>query len=98
MADILDVGFEPNLKAEHIERLKQQERIAIKGYLSIQRARIAVIGSTLDTSLTEVEEQMKTISNHFAQNIEGGLTGTAGDAARTYLTELKKPNLQNPIQ
>ena len=56
------------------------------------------MGAMLNISLKLQATLMKEHATTYSTNIEGGFSGTAGDAAKDYLASLKTPNLQSPIK
>ncbi|ETD07265.1 hypothetical protein [Streptococcus sanguinis] len=95
---VLNESFERRLNEAHIEKMKSQEREAIRAFLLAKRMEIHAMGAMLNISLKLQATLMKEHATTYSTNIEGGFSGTAGDAAKDYLASLKTPNLQSPIK
>ena len=88
----LDRGFK--------EKMKAQERQAIRALVTAKEMSILAKGAELAKKLQEAATDMQDYaSKTYVNNIKGGFEGKAADAAETYLTQtLQTPTLQSPIK
>ena len=88
----LDRGFK--------ERMKEQERQAIRALVTAKELSILAKGAELAKKLQEAATDMRDYaSKTYVNNIKGGFEGKAADAAEIYLTQtLQTPTLQSPIK
>ena len=88
----LDRGFK--------ERMKEQERQAVRALVTAKELSILAKGAELAKKLQEAATDMQDYaSKTYVNKIKGGLEGKAADAAETYLTQtLQTPTLQSPIK
>mgnify|MGYP000863494613 FL=1 len=88
----LDRGFK--------EKMKVQERQAIRALVTAKELSILTKGAELAKKLQEAATDMQDYaSKTYVNNIKGGFEGKAADAAETYLTQtLQTPTLQSPIK
>lgn len=93
----LDTDF---INSQFQEKLKEQERVAIKALLNAKKAEI----KTQDVDLTQKLNDKKTEMQNFASqkvvsNLKEGLVGKAAEAAEASLkTSNYQPNLKSPIK
>ena len=89
-----------SLEKEYIERMKEQERQAIRAILAVKTLLIIAKGVELSKKLDDTASKMhEYTSNNFVNNIKGGFEGKAAEASETYLTQtMKKPDLKSPIK
>ena len=87
----LDRGFK--------ERMKEQERQAVRALVTAKELSILAKGVELAKKLQEAASDMQEYaSKTYVNNIKGGFEGKAVDAAETYLTQtMQTPALQSPI-
>ena len=88
------------LEKEYIERMKEQERQAIRAIIAVKTLLIIAKGVELSKKLGDTASEMEEYtSNTFVNNIKGGFEGKAAEATETYLTQtMKKPDLKSPIK
>lgn len=88
----LDRGFK--------ERMKEQERQAVRALVTAKELSILAKGVELAKKLQEAASDMQEYaSKTYVNNIKGGFEGKAADAAVTYLTQtMQTPALQSPIK
>ena len=88
----LDRGFK--------ERMKEQERQAVRALVTAKELSILAKGAELAKKLQEAATDMQDYaSKTYVNNIKGGFEGKAADATETYLTQtLQTPTLQSPIK
>ena len=88
----LDRGFK--------ERMKEQERQAVRALVTAKELSILAKGTELAKKLQEAAADMQEYaSKTYVNNIKGGFEGKAADAAETYLTQtMQTPTLQSPIK
>ena len=88
----LDRGFK--------ERMKEQERQAVRDLVTAKELSILAKGVELAKKLQEAASDMQEYaSKTYVNNIKGGFEGKAADAPETYLTQtLQTPTLQSPIK
>lgn len=88
----LDRGFK--------ERMKEQERQAVRALVTAKELSILAKGAELAKKLQEAATDMQDYaSKTYVNNIKGGFEGKAADAAEAYLTQtLQTPTLQSPIK
>ena len=88
----LDRGFK--------ERMKEQERQAVRALVTAKELSILAKGVELAKKLQEAASDMQEYaSKTYVNNIKGGFEGKAADAAATYLTQtMQPPTLQSPIK
>lgn len=78
---------------------RSQAREAIRAALEVQKGNIRVEYSLSVRSLNDLSDKMKTFSSStLKKDLEGGLSGKAADAAKTFLDAIAKPNLESPIK
>ncbi|WP_347089377.1 hypothetical protein [Streptococcus parasanguinis] len=89
-----------SLEREYRERMKEQERQAIRAIIAVRTLLIIAKGVELSKKLDDtVSEMQEYTSNTFVNNIKGGFEGKAAEATETYLTQtMKKPDLKSPIK
>ena len=82
------------------ERMREQERQAVRALVTAKELSILAKGAELVKELQEAAADMKEYaSKTYVDNIKGGFEGKAADAAETYLTQtLQTPTLQSPIK
>ena len=84
----LDRGFK--------ERMKEQERQAVRALVTAKELSILAKGAELQEAASDMHEYA---SKTYVNNIKGGFEGKAADAAETYLTQtMQTPTLQSPIK
>ena len=88
------------LEKEYIERMKEQERQAIRAIIAVKTLLIIAKGVELSKKLDDTASEMQEYtSNTFVNNSKGGFEGKAAEATETYLTQtMKKPDLKSPIK
>ena len=88
----LDSGFK--------ERMKEQERQAVRALVTAKELSILAKGVELAKKLQEAASDMQEYaSKTYVNNIKGGFEGKAADAAETDLTQtMQTPTLQSPIK
>ncbi|EHJ52843.1 Uncharacterised protein [Streptococcus macacae NCTC 11558] len=79
------------------EFLKKQEQAAIKAIVSAASSAVKSKGISLKSMLDKDAKALKNYTSTYKKNIADGLEGQAAKAASDFLTQLPKPNLQNPI-
>ena len=85
-----------SLEREYRERMKEQERQAIRAIIAVKTLLIIAKGVELSKKLDDIQEYT---SKTFVNNIKGGFEGKAAEATETYLTQtMKKPDLKSPIK
>ena len=89
-----------SLEREYRERMKEQERQAIRAIIAVKTLLIIAKGVELSKKLDDIASEMQEYtSNTFVNNIKGGFEGKAAEATETYLTQtMKKPDLKSPIK
>ena len=89
-----------SLEREYRERIKEQERQAIRAIIAVKTLLIIAKGVELSKKLDDIASEMQEYtSNTFVNNIKGGFEGKAAEATETYLTQtMKKPDLKSPIK
>ena len=89
-----------SLEREYRERMKEQERQAIRAILAVKTLLIIAKGVELSKKLDDIASEMQEYtSKNFVNNIKGGFEGKAAEATETYLTQtMKKPDLKSPIK
>ena len=82
------------------EKMKEQERRAIKALIAAKEQLILAKGEELATQLQEAALDMKNYaSTNYVKNIKGGFEGKAAQAAETHLTQtMQMPSLDSPIK
>ena len=82
------------------EKMKEQERQAIKALIADKEQLILAKGAELATQLQEAALDMKNYaSTNYVKNIKGGFEGKAAQAAETHLTQtMQMPSLDSPIK
>lgn len=82
------------------ERMREQERQAVRALVTAKELSILAKGAELAKKLQEAATDMQEYaSKTYVNNIKGGFEGKAADAAETYLTQtLQTPTLQSPIK
>ena len=82
------------------EKMKEQERQAIKALIAAKEQLILAKGAELATQLQEAALDMKNYaSTNYVKNIKGGFEGKAAQAAETHLTQtMQMPSLDSPIK
>ena len=82
------------------EKMKEQERQAIKALIAAKEQLILAKGAELATQLQEAVLDMKNYaSTNYVKNIKGGFEGKAAQAAETHLTQtMQMPSLDSPIK
>ena len=82
------------------EKMKEQERQAIKALIAAKEQLILAKGEELATQLQEAALDMKNYaSTNYVKNIKGGFEGKAAQAAETHLTQtMQMPSLDSPIK
>ena len=82
------------------ERMREQERQAVRALVTAKELSILAKGAELVKELQEAAANMKEYaSKTYVNNIKDGFEGKAADAAETYLTQtLQTPTLQSPIK
>lgn len=88
------------LERQFKEKMKEQERQAIKALIVAKEQLILAKGVELVTQLQAVASDMKNYaSTNYVNNIKGGFEGKAAQAAETHLTQtMQKPSLNSPIK
>lgn len=88
----LDSGFK--------EKMKEQERQAVRALVTAKELSILAKGVELAKKLQEAASDMQEYaSKTYVNNIKGGFEGKAADAVETYLTQtMQTPALQSPIK
>lgn len=89
-----------SLEREYRERMKEQERQAIRAIIAVKTLLIIAKGVELSKKLDDIASEMQECtSKTFVNNIKGGFEGKAAEATETYLTQtMKKPDLKSPIK
>lgn len=89
-----------SLEREYRERMKEQERQAIRAIIAVKTLLIIAKGVELSKKLDDIASEMQEYtSKTFVNNIKGGFEGKATEATETYLTQtMKKPDLKSPIK
>ncbi|EJO17840.1 MULTISPECIES: hypothetical protein [Streptococcus] len=82
------------------EKMKEQERQAIKALIAAKEQLILAKGAELATQLQAAALDMKNYaSTNYVKNIQGGFEGKAAQAAETHLTQtMQMPSLDSPIK
>ena len=82
------------------EKMKEQERQAIKALIAAKEQLILAKGAELANQLQEAALDMKNYaSTNYVKNIKGGFEGKAAQAAETHLTQtMQMPSLDSPIK
>ena len=82
------------------EKMKEQERQAIKALIVAKEQLILAKGAELATQLQAAALDMKNYaSTNYVNNIRGGFEGKAAQAAETHLTQtMQTPSLNSPIK
>jgi len=82
------------------EKMKEQERQAIKALIAAKEQLILAKGAELATQLQAAALDMKNYaSTNYVKNIKGGFEGKAAQAAETHLTQtMQMPSLDSPIK
>lgn len=82
------------------ERMREQERQAVRALVTAKELSILAKGAELAKKLQEAAADMQEYaSKTYVNNIKGRFEGKAADAAETYLTQtLQTPTLQSPIK
>ena len=82
------------------EKMKEQERQAIKALIAAKEQLILAKGAELATQLQAAALDMKNYaSTNYVKNIKGGFEGKAAQAAETHLTQtMQPPSLDSPIK
>ena len=82
------------------EKMKEQERQAIKALIAGKEQLILAKGVELATQLQAAAADMKNnASTNYVNNIRGGFEGNAAQAAETQLTQtMQTPSLNSPIK
>ncbi|AHY16529.1 hypothetical protein [Streptococcus iniae] len=85
------------LKLPLIEMLKAQERAAIKAIVTTALTNINNKGDSLRGTLEADEQDLKSYTSTYNKNITDGLEGQTAQAASDFLSQLPKPELENPV-
>ena len=82
------------------EKMKEQERQAIKALIAAKEQLILAKGAELATQLQAAALDMKNYaSTNYVNDIKGGFEGKAAQAAETHLTQtMQMPSLDSPIK
>ena len=82
------------------EKMKEQERQAIKALIAAKEQLILAKGLDLAAQLQAAALDMKNYaSTNYVKNIKGGFEGKAAQAAETHLTQtMQMPSLDSPIK
>ena len=82
------------------ERMREQERQAVRALVTAKELSILAKGAELAKKLQEAATDMQEYaSKTYVNNIKGGFEEKAADATETYLTQtLQTPTLQSPIK
>ena len=88
------------LERQFKEKMKEQERQAIKALIAAKELLILAKGLDLAAQLQEAALDMKNYaSTNYVKNIKGGFEGKAAQAAETHLTQtMQMPSLDSPIK
>lgn len=81
------------LKLPLNEMLKEQERIAIKAIVATAKSTITDTGTNLKATLESDAQDLKNYASTYNANITDGLEDQSAQA----LTQLPKPELDNPV-
>ena len=89
-----------SLEKEYRERMKEQERQAIRAIIAVKTLLIIAKGVELSKKLDDTASEMQEYtSKTFVNNIKGVFEGKAAEATESYLTQtMKKPDLKSPIK
>ena len=89
-----------SLEREYRERMKEQERQAIRAIIAVKTLLIIAKGVELSKKLDDIASEMQEYTSKTSvNNIKGGFEGKAAEATETYLTQtMKKPDLKSPIK
>lgn len=86
-------------QVNHLELLKEQERIAIRGILKGMKSTIRQNGRTQEEEFKKQSESMKDyLGQTVTKNLEEAYTGQAAKYAKTYLQEMKEPTFTSPMK
>ncbi|HGI4564832.1 TPA: hypothetical protein ACJSWF_001577 [Streptococcus agalactiae] len=85
------------LKLPLNEMLKEQERIAIKAIVVTAKSTITDTGTNLKATLESDAQDLKNYASTYNANITDGLEGQSAQAVSDFLTQLPKPELDNPV-
>jgi len=88
------------LERQFKEKMKEQERQAIKALIVAKELLILAKGLDLAAQLQAAALDMKNYaSTNYVKNIKGGFEGKAAQAAETHLTQtMQMPSLDSPIK
>ena len=88
------------LERQFKEKMKEQERQAIKALIVAKKLLILAKGLDLAAQLQAAALDMKNYaSTNYVKNIQGGFEGKAAQAAETHLTQtMQTPSLDSPIK
>ena len=88
------------LERQFKEKMKEQERQAIKALIVAKELLILAKGLDLVAQLQAAALDMKNYaSTNYVKNIKGGFEGKAAQAAETHLTQtMQMPSLDSPIK
>ena len=88
------------LERQFKEKMKEQERQAIKALIVAKELLILAKGLALAAQLQAAALDMKNYaSTNYVKNIKGGFEGKAAQAAETHLTQtMQMPSLDSPIK
>ena len=88
------------LEKQFKEKMKEQERQAIKALIAAKEMLILAKGLDLVAQLQVAALDMKNYaSTNYVNNIKGGFEGKAAQAAETHLTQtMQMPSLDSPIK
>lgn len=88
------------LERQFKEKMKEQERQAIKALIVAKELLILAKGLDLAAQLQAAALDMKNYaSTNYVKNIQGGFEGKAAQAAETHLTQtMQMPSLDSPIK
>jgi hypothetical protein len=88
------------LERQFKEKMKEQERQAIKALIVAKELLILAKGLDLAAQLQAAALDMKNYaSTNYVNDIKGGFEGNAAQAAETHLTQtMQMPSLDSPIK
>ena len=88
------------LERQFKEKMKEQERQAIKALIVAKELLILAKGLDLAAQLQAAALDMKNYaSTNYVKDIKGGFEGKAAQAAETHLTQtMQMPSLDSPIK
>ena len=87
------------LERQFKEKMKEQERQAIKALIVAKELLILAKGLDLAAQLQAAALDMKNYASNYVNDIKGGFEGKAAQAAETHLTQtMQMPSLDSPIK